>query len=256
MRVDLETAFVLHTRNFTDSRILVELFTSEHGRISVVARTGRNGGKNSGKKGGRFGLLRSFQPLLVSWQGNSDLKSLVHTESDGSGIALKGNALYCGIYLNELLLRVVAVADPQPRLFQTYHNAIVQLERGEAMEPVLRGFELDLLTELGYGIPFDVDAESGEPIEADTDYVFAAASGFTALSSDSLSTGPLGARPTSIAGARNIFRGDRILAISRREFDDALVRTAAKSLCRLALEPLLGSKPLKSRELFATVKPR
>ncbi len=240
MRVDLEAAFVLHTRNFTDSRVLVELLCSDHGRISAVARSGR--------KGGRFGLLRPFQPVLVSWQGKSDLKSLVHTESAGPGISLKSNSLYCGIYLNELLVRVLAVADPQPVLFLAYQKALEQLAWDEDMETVLRGFELDLLTELGYGVPLDVDAGSGESIDANSDYVYTAANGFTVL--------PPGVPAPGPGNADHRFRGEAILAIGRRNFTEAGVRSAAKRLCRLALEPLLGGKPLKSRELFAEVKAR
>lgn len=228
MRTELIKAYVLHARNFTDSRVLVELFSAEYGRMGVVAR--------SSKKGGRFRVLRPFQPLLVSWQGKSDLKTLTHSESGGQPLSIVGDSLYCGMYLNELLLRVIATGDPHENLFLTYQNAITQLATSAAIEPVLRNFELDLLGELGYGIPFDVDAQTGEPIAPDAHYTFAAADGFVLH------------LPSQ--GARNVFSGDVIQTVGRREFTEPAVRSAAKQICRLALEPLLGGKPLKSRELF------
>ena len=235
MRVDLQKAFVLHTRNFTDSRLLVELFTLDQGRLGAVAR--------SSKKSGRFALLRPFQPLLVSWQGKSDLKSLIHIEGEAPPINVTGNRLYCGMYLNELLLRVTTVSDPHPDLFHTYHRALTSLAQDKAIEPVLRDFELDLLAELGYGIPFDVDAETGQPITPEGFYSFTADSGFSAW---------IGELPPmmQLGVSKGIFSGATILAVGRREFDVPQVLLAAKFICRRALQPLLGDKPLKSRELF------
>lgn len=235
MRVNLQMAFVLHTRNYTDTRILVELFTAEYGRFGVVAR--------SSKKGGRFALLRPFQPLLVSWQGKGELKSLLDVEAGGPPINVTGERLYCGLYLNELLLRVLAPADPHPVLFDAYQHALRLLAQGVHMEPVLRNFELDLLAELGYGISFDVDTGTGEPIAPDAYYVFEAASGFTYLSSDPPSR-------SASANIRSVFKGEIITALGGRQFTTPEVLAAAKQLCRQALHPLLGNKPLKSRELF------
>lgn len=237
MRVDLTAAYVLHTRNYTDSRILVELFSAEYGRVTAVARCSTKGSK----KGGRFTLLRPFQPLLVGWLGTAELKTLTHTESGGRQHAIHGDNLYCGMYLNELLLRVLAVADPHQVLFETYQAALMQLTQDKVIEPVLRNFELDLLTELGYAIPFEVDAQSGQPIRPDADYLFTAADGFVHF--------PRQASPMTTD--RAVFSGESILAVGQREFADPRMRQAAKKICRLALEPLLGSKPLKSRELFA-----
>jgi DNA repair protein RecO (recombination protein O) len=237
MRVNLQSAFVLHTRNYTDSRVLVELFTAESGRVGTVAR--------SAKKGGRFAILRPFQPLLVSWQGKSELKSLVDVESDGQPLTVGGARLYCGMYLNELLLRVLAPVDPQPELFAAYWQALQKLALDQDVEPVLRNFELDLLAQLGYGIPFDVDAETGEPIQGDQYYTFSAASGFTlpAVSATAHTNTP--------DSAKGLFVGEVIKAIGQRDFADPQVLLAAKHLSRLAFQPLLGDKPLKSRELFA-----
>lgn len=236
MRVNLQTAYVLHTRNYTDTRILVELFTEAHGRLGAVARTA--------KKSGRFTLLRPFQPLLVSWQGKSDLKTVLDIESGGHLFHLGGVHLYCGMYLNELLLRVLAPADPHPEVYLCYQEALQLLAQGNAVEPVLRSFELDVLAALGYGIPFDVDTETGEPIQPQMFYAFDAASGFTSVAHNVQAM-------TDSTRARKSFSGEIVLALGQRRFDDPQVLAAAKQLCRAALQPLLGGKPLKSRELFA-----
>src|SRR5690606_38607437 len=99
-------------------------------------------------------LLNPFARLLVSFQGKSDLKLMTAVEADNVFFDLRGEQLYCGFYLNELLMRVLAEMDPHHQLFQTYQNGLQLLQSGADLEPLLRCFELDLLTELGYGVDF------------------------------------------------------------------------------------------------------
>lgn len=230
MRVELVQAYILHVRNYTDSRVLVELFSVGFGRLSSVARTG--------KQQSRFSVLRPFQPLLVSWQGKGDLKTLTHVEQAGPLRLQAGTSLFCGMYLNELLLRVLPAGDPHDNLFADYDQALKRLECTTTVEPVLRQFELDLLAELGYAIPFDADIEVGAPISSQCRYLFDPAGGFSPVAE--VETGRNGA----------VFEGADIIAIREKDFSQQRVASAAKHLCRLALHPLLGGKPLKSRELF------
>ena len=103
MRVQLQPAFVLHSRHYRDSSALVEVFTNEYGRIGLVAKGARRSvrGRASGA------ILQPFIPLLLSFSGRAELKTLTASEVAGEVRSLKGERLFSGIYLNELLMRLL-----------------------------------------------------------------------------------------------------------------------------------------------------
>lgn len=233
MRVDLQPAYVLHTRPYRDTSMLVDLFTREHGRVALVAKGVRAG------KSRRRALLNPFIALLVSFQGRGGLKLLTGLEAHGASPSLQGAALYCGFYINELLLRLLAEHDPHPYVYENYQATLMALSREKQLEPWLRRFELSVLEELGYGINLLADATHDTPLQADAWYQFESELGFTQV--------PTGAHSE---GAQSLFSGRDLLAIASDDFSHAQTRQAAKRLTRSALQPLLGSRPLKSRELF------
>src|SRR3989344_2269062 len=138
-RVLLEPAFVLHTRPYRNTSLLVELFTERHGLVSVVARSAR--GPTSRYKGG----LQPFSPLLVDWIGRSELKTLGNVEFSSCPSRLGGDALLCAFYLNELLLRLLHHEDAHPVLYATYQETLSILPQADKREVQLRYFELTLL---------------------------------------------------------------------------------------------------------------
>lgn len=140
-RVLVQPAWVLHRRPWSESSLIVELFSRDFGRIGAVARGGRNSRRWRG-------LLEPFSPVLASWQGRGELRSLVAAEPDGARPALAGAALASGFYLNELLLRLLRRDDPHPELHPLYGDTLNRLPD----EAALRGFECRLLEALGYGL--------------------------------------------------------------------------------------------------------
>ena len=122
---------------------------------------------------------------------------------------------------------------PHSGLFPLYQQTLVELLEQHELEVVLRRFELQLLDALGYGYDFATDAVSGETVVAEGYYRFDPEQGCHREMGD-----PAGCFP-----------GESLLAIASGDFSKA-VRPAAKRICRMALQPLLGDKPLKSRELF------
>ena len=226
----LQAAYVLHCRPYRESSQLVELFCAEADRISVVARGSRR--HSSSLKA----LLQPFMPLQVSWQGRSDLKTLTCAELRRPPLRLREEALYSGLYLNELLYYLLEPDTTYPVLFSAYQQSLDWLARLEAPEPVLRQFELLLLDELGYGVDFSCDAHTGAAIEPDGVYLYLAECGFV--------------RHTAELPTREGFRGSDLQAMACRHFSDVQQLQAAKRFCRLALHPHLGNRPLKSRELF------
>lgn len=228
-RIDNQPAFVLHTRAYRDTSLLVDLFTASHGRVSAVARGVRR--RHSEQRA----LLNPFCPLLVSWSGKSSLKTLTGAERGGRAHRLMGDRLYSGFYLNELLVRLLADGDAHPTLFSHYSQALDALAASEpALEPVLREFELGLLAELGYAVDL-ARQHDGRPLEPQAHYEYLSETGFR----------PVG-QVSSAAG----FSGADLLAMEGGDYSHESTRLAAKQLTRTLLAPLLGSRPLHSRALF------
>lgn len=232
IRIDGEPAFVMHTRAYRETSQLVDLFTRHYGRLRVVAR-----GFRRPKTGGR--VLEPFVPIVVGWSGKGELKNLVSAEPAGHSLLLKGNHLFSGFYLNELILRLLADHDPHETLFDRYLEVITNLSKGEGIEPALRIFESSLLDEVGYGLVLNSTCDSGTDVLPDGWYWFDPTTGV----SERLFIAKDKPQP-------NWFRGSELLAIAAGEYTDQATAKSAKRLMRLAIQSLLGDKPLRSRELF------
>jgi DNA repair protein RecO (recombination protein O) len=229
--MDFTAGFVLHTRPYRDTSLIVDFFTLEQGRIGVVAKGAAAGGKRNLS---RKASLQLFNVLALRWTGRGDLKNLTDVELLGRH-HLFGQRLFAGLYLNELLERLLHRHDPYPNLYRHYAESISCLAGDKALEPILRAFEWQLLQELGYGLSFECDALSGKPIEPDRQYVFSEDIG--------LSIAPVGT-PSNFH-----LSGQAILDCVNGVWHEQSLRTA-KKINRQALRPLLGSVPLRSRSLF------
>ncbi len=136
-----QPAYVLHSRAYRENSALVDFITPQ-GRLRAVLRSAR------GKAGT---LARPFVPLEVEFRGRSELKNVGRMESAGVAAWLVGDALFSGLYLNELLIRLLPAEDPHPVLFEHYALTLLALAEGRPLEPLLRSFEWRLLDDLGYG---------------------------------------------------------------------------------------------------------
>lgn len=223
------TGFVLHRRFYRETSYLTDLFTLELGKVSAVARGVR------GNKGDKKSLLQSFQPLLLSISGKHELRNLNQLESAGSMIKLVGHQLFSAMYLNELVNRLLPKEVPHPELFLSYEQSLKWLANNGDIEPCLREFELMLLDDMGYGIDLTQDYENGQAVEADVDYCLVLENGIK--------------RTDVTAQGSNRFSGEALLQVSQQIWTANSLQ-CAKRITRMALSPLLGSKPLKSRELF------
>lgn len=233
-RVELQPAYILHTRPYRNTSMLVDLLTPVYGRVSGVAKGVRGASKAAKQKRASF---QPFTPLLVSWSGKSELKSIIHFETERTPLQLTGKKLFSALYINELLCRLLQQHEESQQLFVLYQLALQQLVAEETIDIVLRRFELALLACLGYGIELGIDSETGAAIVADRDYRYDADQGFRLFS----------AVAEPLAG--EIFAGADLLALAQADYTPQ-VRQMAKRLCRLALGFHLGGKPLKSRDLF------
>ncbi len=224
-----QRTFVLHRKLYSESSLLVEIFSEEMGRLTLLAKGARR--KNSAWKS----VLQPFTPLLIRCSGKGALKVLTCAEAISIALPLPNEALYSGFYINELLIRLLEKETPYPALFQDYLACLTTLSQyPEKLEESLRIFEFQLLDYLGYGIDFCHCVGTGKPIDANMTYQYRAEKGFIA----------------SIAKDNMSFWGYELQAFSVRDFSDARVRLAAKRFMRTVLKNYLGNKPLKSRELF------
>jgi DNA repair protein RecO (recombination protein O) len=227
VRFTLQPAFILHTRAYRDQSLLIELFTFPQGRVVAIGR---------GSKTRFRGLMRPFIPLLATWSGKSELMNLSLVEANGLPYELQGHHLLCGIYLNELLVRLLHRHDPHPQLFLAYQKALSDLQHHLQPEQILREFEKKLLTELGYGLRLNFEI-SGIPVQADKWYEYLPEQGLR--------------EQTAVSGvSSHLFRGAELLSIHQDQLEKIEVRRSAKRLMRMAIEHLLGNKPPKTRELF------
>ena len=227
-----QSVYVLHTYPFKETSLVVELFSQQFGRIAVVAKGARR--PHSAMRG----LLQSFQLLSGSWSGKNELKTL-HSLDWSAGLTLiKGEALMCGFYVNELLLRLLPREDAHENLFTYYMATLNTLANGGNLATTLRRFELKMLQEMGYAVPLLHDNKD-EPILESNTYRYQADDGAVKLSDQVNTTN------NSIQ-----LSGKTMLDIAHDDYTDATTQNQSKALTRYLLAHYLGDKPLHTRQLL------
>ena len=235
-RILLQPAYVLHRRTYRETSCLVELFTPEHGRLTVVAR-----GVHKPRSASQ-GLLQPFVPLLVSWAGRGELMTLSQVEANGVMKHLCGECLFAGFYLNELLMCLLQKWDAHNGLFNAYEKAIIALQAGKLEQKILRSFEKDLLEELGYGIMPKTTVSLHNTFAADKWYRFIPEQGLVLCEETRDSE--------QLVNQSHLFLGKNLIAIANENWEDKDCLFDAKRLTRFLLAPLLGARPIYSRRLF------
>lgn len=225
---ELESAYLLHRRPYRETSLLLYFLTKQHGFIKAIGR-----GLLRSKRHERY-ILKPFLPLLISWTGKNDLVTLKLAEPAQSSYCLSADKLKIGLYLNELLMRGLTMSHILTDVFELYEQTLEQIDKSQSVQPILRQFELGLLSASGYGIDFSCDAETHKPIQRDQFYSY---------------IGNLGFVMCDVNNA-NRFSGHTILALSDNTLHHSQEMLEAKRLLRLLLKDILGTKPLKSRELF------
>src|SRR4051812_36280755 len=120
-RGSAEAAYVLHAQAWRETSLLLDVFTEPQGRMLMVARGARR------PRSALRGILLAFHPLALGWFGKGEVRTLTRAEWLGGQAFLRGEALLCGYYLNELLLRLLPREDPHERLFARYQEALAAL---------------------------------------------------------------------------------------------------------------------------------
>ncbi len=244
-RVANQPVYVLHTYPFKETSLVVELFSQQFGRIAAVAKGARR--PHSAMRG----MLQSFQLLSGAWSGKNELKTLHSLDWHAGLTLLKGEALMCGFYMNELLLRLLPREDAHENLFEYYDFTLKTLasiqdsEEGKAEESkaivharnlaiILRRFELKLLQEMGYAVPLLTD-ENDLEILAGKSYRYEAEYGACEL----------GVTKNGVQ-----LSGLTLLNMAKDDYADSQTQNQSKQLMRYLLAHYLGEKPLHTRQLL------
>ncbi|MFT7235096.1 MAG: DNA repair protein RecO (recombination protein O) [Methylophagaceae bacterium] len=230
MNVDFNFAFILHHRPYRESSVLLDVYSQGHGRIHLLAKGVR---KN---KRSQSGLLQLYQPLLLSWFGRSDLQLLRAAEAEGPAYLLQAESALCGLYINELMVKLLPMGEAEPGLFMAYQQALTGLQLAESNEITLRLFEKHLLSHLGYGLVLEHEAETGDSITVEQSYYYVADKGLYRWQ-----TGQ----------DYNRISGRSLQHLIDEQGFDAISLSEIKQLMRMVIHFYLAGKRLRSRELFS-----
>ena len=225
-----ELAFVIHSYPFRETSLILDVFSRRHGRLAIVARGARR------PRSALRGLLMNFQPLLLSWFGKGEVRTLHSAEWQGGQPYLQGTALMCGFYLNELLINLLARDDPHEQLFDYYRATLHRLAHETDHAATLRCFEKHLLQELGYALTLEREAGNGKAIQAELCYRYAVEHGAVPDDGNARSGVPVA--------------GKTLLDMAADDYADPVSAQQSKQLMRVLLNHHLGGKTLHTRKLI------
>ena len=227
-KVDGQPAFVLHTYPYRETSLIVEVFSRDFGRVALLARGARR------PRSVLRGLLMAFQPLELGWAGKGEVQTLMKAEWQGGQPLLTGKALFCGYYLNELLMHLLPREDAHERLFSVYAETLRRFA-DVLKESDLRCFERAFLQELGYGLTLENDAK-GVPVDVTGHYAYEIEHGPVRLQ-----------RPGSSALSVS---GKTLIDLANEDFSDPRSLIEAKQLMRTLIAHYTGGKNLGTRKIF------
>jgi DNA repair protein RecO (recombination protein O) len=239
IRIIDEPAFVLHSIPYKETSLILDVFTRQHGRMALIAKGAKR--PHSVLRP----VLQRFQPLLVSWSGRSELRTLIKSEWVGGTPSLVGDALLCGFYLNELLVKFLAREDAYEKLYDRYAETIHALAELEAanlgIEQILRPFELSLLQETGYAAALDRCVETNASPETDKQYVYQPERGIRPWQADDPGHWP-------------VLSGNTLVQIAAGDYAAADTLTESKQLMRFLLSLHLQDQVLTTRQILIDLK--
>lgn len=226
MTINEHQVWLLHKKPCGDTSVLITVFSHDCGLIKAYFKGGRASKKQA--------LLQPFVPLWLAVdarQNSTYVKSLEQAELP---LFFEGDKLLVGLYLNELLYRLLPPVEPYPSLYTAYDSLLKRLpslKERSSIEPLLRHFEWILLEVTGYGLSLGKTADSREPISPQRRYRFIPGHG--------------------LVEQDNGLEGDEILHFIAGDFSLPNVLKTAKHIMRQAITHALDGQPLKVRSLFS-----
>jgi len=232
-RVLAQPAFVLHSYPYKETSLIIDVFSRQYGRVALLAK----GAKRPHSQ--LRGVLQTFQPLTLSWSGKSDLQTLTAAEWIGGMLPLERNALLCGFYLNEIIIKLLQRDDPQPLLFDKYVSTINQLAHIEPVPILLRKFELNLLKMAGVISDLSFCVQQRSTVLPGTLYIVDPESG---------------TRPAQENEAGIKVFGKTLIDMQIENYSDADTQVQSKLLMRALLAHHLHGNPIHTRQILVDLQ--
>ena len=232
-RVLKQPTWILHQRPYRDTSSIIDIFTRDFGRVSIIAKGGRS------PKSKFRGLLRPFFPIKLSWYSGKNLGNLVEIDVVGKPYNLIGDSLLSAYYLNELILKFLVKDDPQVEIFDLYSRTILDLIETGDIAPVLRKFELEFLKLIGYGLNLEFEAVTHLPVRDDLFYEYNPGIGLV------------------VSDKKNdqyVFSGTDINAINQGDFQEKKTVKSANRLLKSIINFHLDGRRLKTRRVLEELK--
>ncbi len=221
-----QRAFVLHSYPYKETSLIVDVLTFEQGRMAMVAKGAKRPGSNL------RGALLSLQPVEIVFSGRGEVKTMTQATWIPGQPWLTGRALMCGLYLNELLMKLLPREDSHPLLFESYAATLMTLAESDDHSAILREFETQLLAGLGYGLQLEHDVKTGGALRADTLYRYDPLSG-----------------PTQNGGG--VLVSGRVLwALKKGVFENSMLAAEARDFVRAIIQFHLERRSLKSSHVM------
>ena len=224
-----DTGYIVHRKRLRETSLLLQIFTRQHGRVSVIAR-----GALASKKGGGSAYAE-FMPYFFGWSGKSDLPTLIRAEPTARGHRLQAERLFSAMYLNELVMRLVQRGDGDAAGYHAYELTVQALAGDAPLEPTLRHFEALLLAACGYGVELAQAVDTGHALAVEVSYYYVP------------ERGPVTQLPPV---PHRTVTGGALLALAGTLPWDVVRLREAKGLMRFLLHYHLGGQAVSSRELF------
>ncbi|OOZ42030.1 DNA repair protein RecO [Solemya pervernicosa gill symbiont] len=232
VRVDAHPCYLLHSRPYRESSLILDVFSFSYGRVALIAKGARS------SKSRLKPVLTPFNQLLISWSGRGDLYTLREAETTHTSLPLLGSRLISALYLNELIRDLLHTEDPCEDLYDLYERTLNEIRHGDTIDHSLRLFEKHLLEVMGYALILDHEAVNGAPLEDLLCYRY------------EINNGPV------ICDCNNrgaVFRGRDLIAFCNENFESEESLKSSKRLTRLVLSNLISRKEIKSRSLFSVL---
>jgi DNA repair protein RecO (recombination protein O) len=227
IRVDDQAAFILHRREFQNSSLILDLFSEDYGRLSVLAK-----GARKRRDASHFQL---FNRLSVGWTGRSELKTLTHIES--RPLAVPTDCYMALMYINELLLYLLPKQDEYRDLFRHYQNLLLSMNM-QQLDVLLREFEMQLLSQLGLMPDLSCESASGQALNSEQMYCFDVLAGVRACVNDD----------------ERQYPGAVLLAIQSQQFESPRIVQSARRLLRQIIDYNLQGRTLQSSKIYQQLR--
>lgn len=148
MSSEKSTAIVVRVTEFSESSVVVTLFTRDWGKISALAKGARRPKSSFDSAIDLLSVCRIV--FLHKSSGALDLLTEAKLERRFRACTRDLSRLYAGYYVAELLNKLTDEGDPYPEAFDCADATLLQLDRGSTTVTTLLRFELTLLRLLGH----------------------------------------------------------------------------------------------------------